>query len=157
MVSCYIVIFYQVKLYSDMLLQVVYIFLQIYGWWAWLHSGPHRSNLQVTRLRNSHASIWLCIAMIGTATVGMSMSQYTDASFPYLDAFTTVASLIAQWLMGRKKLESWLIWIVVDVVSIGLYCAKGLYLTGGLYTLFLLLAATGYITWKRSILVKASA
>lgn len=148
MVTLYIFIFYDAKLYSDMLLQVIYIFLQLYGWHAWLHGGPRQSRLSVTSVAPHHAVAWLAICLGGSAAWGALMHHNTDASFPYLDAFTTVSSLIAQWLMGRKKLESWLVWIVVDMVSVGLYLAKDLYLTAGLYGVFLIMAIFGYFTWK---------
>ena len=157
MVALYIVIFYQVKLYSDMLLQVIYVFMQLYGWWAWLRGGPKHSQLIVTRSPWENLILLAILCIVGTMTLGSVMARYTDASFPLMDALTTAASLIAQWLMGRKKLESWLIWIIVDVVSIGLYCAKELYLTGGLYTVFLILATIGYFSWKRSMSVPRSA
>jgi nicotinamide mononucleotide transporter len=80
------------------------------------------------------------------------MATRTDASFPYPDAFTTIFSLVAQWLMSLKKLESWYFWIAVDVVAIGVYYAKGLYLTTGLYSLFLLMAVIGLLKWRRSLL-----
>jgi nicotinamide mononucleotide transporter len=150
MVSLYIVIFFRAKLYSDMLLQVVYIGLQAYGWYAWLHGGAARTPLPVTRLTARAGVIWAAGCLVGSGTLGLVMHRWTDASFPYLDAFTTVASLIAQWFMGRKILESWLVWIVVDVVSIGMYLAKDLYLTAGLYTVFLLLATWGWFAWRKS-------
>ena len=156
MVSLYIVIFYRAKLYSDMLLQIVYVFLQIYGWYAWCCNGPQQTPLQVSYLRRRTAILWVSIAAVASVLLGAAMSQ-TDASFPYVDAFTTVTSLIAQWLMARKVLESWLFWIVVDVISIGLYAAKGLYLTTGLYTIFLTLATLGYFAWRRTVLAPATA
>src|SRR5262249_12409878 len=156
-VCLYIFIFYQAKLYSDMLLQVVFVFLQIYGWYAWLHGGPRQSELKVTRVPPWQIGAWLATCVLGTAALGSAMHHYTDASFPYVDAFATVASLIAQWLLGRKRLESWLIWIVVDVTSIGLYVAKELYLTTGLYVVFLVLAALGLREWKKTVAAPASA
>jgi len=150
MVSLYIIIFYQAKLYSDMLLQVVYVFLQIYGWYAWLYGGPQQTELNVTRLPPEQVPRWLAAGLAGTVLLGTAMRTYTDASLPYVDAFAAVASLIAQWLMGRKRLESWLIWILVDVVSIGMYLAKSLYLTAGLYVAFLILAAIGFFEWKKA-------
>ena len=151
MVILYIAIFYEVKLYSDMLLQVVYVFLQLYGWHAWLYGGPNRETLPVSRMPAWHSAVWLAACVAGTSLLGTLMHRHTDASFPYIDAFTTVASLIAQWLMARKVLESWLVWIVVDVVSIGLYLAKDLYPTAGLYTVFLFLATLGYFAWRRTL------
>ena len=153
MVTLYIVIFYDAKLYSDMLLQVVYIFLQLYGWHAWLHGGRDRTALAVSFLPTRHVALWLAACFAGTILLGGGMHRHTDASFPYVDAFTTVASLIAQWLMARKVLESWLVWIIVDVVSIGLYLAKELYPTAGLYTVFLFLATIGFFAWRRTISV----
>ncbi|HEX8200841.1 MAG TPA: nicotinamide riboside transporter PnuC [Isosphaeraceae bacterium] len=150
MVVLYIAIFYRAKLYSDMILQVVYVFLQIYGWHAWLRGGPNRTRLAVSRLSPRGAMGWAIAGFIGTVALGSTMSRYTDASLPFVDAFATVASLIAQWLMGRKVLESWLVWIVVDIVSIGMYVSKRLNLTAGLYVVFLVLAVQGYLAWRRT-------
>jgi nicotinamide mononucleotide transporter len=148
MVTLYILIFYQARLYSDMLLQVVYVVLQVYGWYAWLHGGPARTPLPVSRLPAWQISSWLIVGGAGAALLGGTMHRYTDAAFPYVDAVATVASLIAQWLMGRKVLESWLVWIFVDVISIGLYVAKSLHLTAGLYLVFLMMATWGWVEWK---------
>jgi nicotinamide mononucleotide transporter len=79
------------------------------------------------------------------------MANFTDAAVPYGDAFTTVASLVAQWLMARKRLESWLFWIAVDGVAIGIYWYKSLYLTSGLYAVFLILASLGWLEWRKSL------
>jgi nicotinamide mononucleotide transporter len=79
------------------------------------------------------------------------MASFTDAAVPYWDAFITVASLIAQWLMTRKRLEAWLFWMSVDVVAIGVYIHKSLLMTSGLYAVFLIMATMGYLTWRRSI------
>lgn len=155
MVSLYIVIFYHAQLYSDMLLQVVYVGLQCYGWWAWLHGGPRGTELSVTRLSATQWWISLASAAIGTMALGAVMRWKSaewfggsPAAYPYWDAFTTIASLLAQWWMGRKKLESWWIWIVVDGVSIVLYYKKELYPTCGLYAVFLGLATWGYFEWR---------
>lgn len=157
MVSLYIFIFLEAKLYSDMLLQVIYVGLQFYGWHAWLYGGPDRSQLSVSRLAGRDVATWLAVCAAGTLALGGFMSHSTDASFPFPDAFTTTASLIAQWLMGRKKLESWLVWITVDVVSIALYSAKELYLTAGLYAVFLGLATLGFFEWRKTLQAPALA
>jgi nicotinamide mononucleotide transporter len=150
MVILYAFIFYEAKLYSDMLLQVAYVFLQLYGWYAWLHGGPRQTPLRVSRLSPPRFVGWIAGGAVIAASLGASMQRYTDASFPHVDAAATVASLIAQWLMGRKVLESWLVWIFVDIVSIGLYLAKSLYLTAGLYLLFLGLATWGWFEWRNA-------
>ncbi len=148
-VTLYVWIFWQVRLYSDMILHIVYIFMQLYGWHHWLHGGKERQELPVTRL-STKGWLWIWVAAAGTALWGMAMARFTDAALPYLDAFTTVASLIAQWLTARKKLESWLWWIAVDVVAIFVYWIKALYLTTGLYVIFLGLATLGYIEWRKT-------
>lgn len=148
MVILYAAIFYQARLYSDMLLQVVYVFLQIYGWYAWLRGGPDETPLVVSRLGKSDVIGWLLAGILAAAALGAFMHAFTDASFPYVDALATVASLIAQWLLGRKVLETWLVWIFVDVVSIGLYLAKGLYPTAILYAVFLVMATWGWYEWR---------
>jgi nicotinamide mononucleotide transporter len=148
MVILYIFIFYRAKLYSDMLLQIVYVPLQIYGWYAWLRGGPDRTPLVVSRMPAWQIGQWLAAGLLATNVLGVSMDNYTDASFPHIDALAVVASLIAQWLMGRKVLESWLVWIFVDVVSIGLYLAKELYPTAILYSVFLVMAVWGWLEWS---------
>lgn len=157
-VLLYIVIFYQVKLYSDLILHIIYVFLQLYGWYHWLHGGGPQGETNAKALPVSLISwqlrmAWLLVGVIGTLIWGYLMQTYTDASIPYGDAFTTVASLIAQWLMARKRLESWLVWIAVDVIAIGIYYYKELYLTSGLYLVFLILAVIGWFAWRRSLLV----
>ena len=155
MVALYIVVFYRARLYADMLLQVVYVVLQLYGWHAWATGGPRRTGLAVSRLPRHAAVAWSIVCAVGTAALGTVMHLRTDASLPYLDAFATNASLIAQWLLGRKVLESWLVWIVVDVFSIGMYLAKDLYLTAALYAVFLALSVQGYRAWSRTRAVPA--
>jgi nicotinamide mononucleotide transporter len=150
MVSLYIAIFFNAKLYSDMLLQCVYVVLQLYGWYAWLHGGLDQASLTVHRLPARHILPWCWMGVLLSLALGTLMRTVTDASYPYVDAFATVASLIAQWFMGRKILESWLVWILVDVVSIGLYLAKGLYPTAVLYAVFLGLATHGWFAWRNS-------
>ena len=150
-VSLYLVIFYQVKLYSDVILQVFYIAMNIYGWYYWLHGGRKREPLPVTRLSLPANAGWIGVTAAGTGLWGLAMAHWTDAALPYGDAFTTVASLVAQWLMARKRIENWLFWIAVDIAAVGIYWYKGLYLTSGLYAVFLGLCIAGWISWKRDL------
>jgi nicotinamide mononucleotide transporter len=150
-VALYIIIFYRVKLYSDLILHVIYVVMQIYGWYHWLHGGKNQGLLPVSILPSAARLVWPSVAIVGTVVWGYLMATFTDASVPYGDAFTTVASLIAQWLMARKRLESWFFWISVDVVAIGIYWYKGLILTSGLYAVFLVLATMGLFAWRKSM------
>lgn len=147
MVGLYIWIFFDAKLYSDAALQVVYVALCSYGWFHWARGGPRESGLLVTRLGNMRLIVWAVGGLLASVSLGYVMSSRTDASFPYLDAITTVLSLIAQYLLTRKKLESWVFWICVDVLAIGVYTAKGLHVTAVLYGLFLVLAVLGLRAW----------
>lgn len=150
MVTLYIFIFHDAKLYSDMILQIIYVFMQIYGWYYWVYGDKSKDKLPVTVLKPKVFIIWAISIVIGTAIWGYVMATYTDASFPFADGFITVASLVAQWFLSKKYLQSWWLWIVVDVIAIGVYGMKALYLTSGLYILFLGLAISGLIQWRKS-------
>ncbi len=149
-VVLYIAIFYRVKLYSDVILQIIYVVLQVSGWWHWHHGRSAHGPLNVSRLISSHLIGWVVIALVGTVSWGWGMATFTDAEVPYWDAFIAVTSLIAQWLMTRKRLESWLFWLAVDLVAVGVYLSKALFLTSGLYAIFLVMAVMGFLAWRRS-------
>ncbi len=149
-VFLYIFVFYRVKLYSDMILHVIYVYMQIYGWRNWLRGGENRSELPVSDLSGKALAACVFLCAVATASTGYAMASFTDASVPYFDAFTTAASLIAQWLMAKKKIESWYFWISVDIVAIGVYYYKDLFFTSALYATFLILAVSGLIAWQRS-------
>lgn len=151
-VSLYIFIFYDAKLYSDVLLHIIYVFMQFYGWYFWLHGGQKNDEARVTTMLPGVRSVTLLLTALATLALGYVMATRTDASFPYGDAFTTAFSLTAQWLLSRKKLESWYYWIAVDVVAIYIYAVKGLQLTAGLYTAFLIMAMIGLWRWRISLL-----
>lgn len=150
MVTLYIFIFYDARLYSDMGLQVAYVVMQAYGWYHWLHGGGEDEELPVTRVSTRGAFAWIVVAVAGTTGLGYAMDTWTDAALAYWDASTTVLSLIAQYLQARKILECWLIWIAVDVLAIGIYVAKDLHVTTILYAVFLGLATWGYLAWRAS-------
>jgi nicotinamide mononucleotide transporter len=144
-------IFYQARLYSDFGLQIYYVVVQIYGWYHWLHGGARGNALPVTRQTATHNTAWVAATIAGTLALGYTMATYTDAALPYADAFTTVAALVAQWLLARKKLESWLFWIVIDVVCVRNYFIKELHVTTGLYAILLVLAVWGFFAWRTSM------
>ena len=153
--ALYFALFFESGLYSDMGLQVVYFTLSLYGWYEWLYGGKGRTALTVS---TTPARLWgwlAAIALIVWAALGTITSRLPGASLPYLDAATTTTSLIAQWMMTRKLLENWTVWIIVDVVYVGMFIYKGLYLTAGNYAIYLLLAVFGHIAWKRSLTTTA--
>ena len=150
-VVLYIFIFYNAKLYSDMILHGIYVVLQLYGWHHWLHGGPDRGHLTVSMLKVRGRAGWLAVVVLGSGLWGYAMARWTDAAAPFADAFVAAASLVAQWLMTRKRLESWILWITVDLVAIAVYIYKSLYLTAGLYAAFLGLAVAGLFAWRKSL------
>lgn len=147
----YIIVFYQARLYADMGLQVIYIILSIYGWYEWLHGGKDHGRLSVSGIRIQEGIVLGVIVAGSTAGLGYVLHNYTNADLPYWDALTTVVSLCAQFLMARKKIESWILWISVDIIYIGMYYYKVLYLTMILYAIFLILAVMGYLAWRKSL------
>ncbi|MGE8064682.1 nicotinamide riboside transporter PnuC [Pseudomonas sp. NPDC089569] len=151
MVLVYSWIFYEVKLYSDMLLQMVYAALQIYGWWQWTRAGNAGSGREVSRLQGQSVATGLAIGAIGSLLLGAAMTHWTDAAQPWLDAALTGFSLVAQLWMAQKRVQCWPLWIVLDCIFVGLFLYKGLYLTAALYGLFTLLAIQGWRTWRSDL------
>jgi nicotinamide mononucleotide transporter len=150
-VSLFFLLFYQAGLYSDMGLQAVYFALSLYGWYEWLYGGQNRTALRVTRTPSRTWLTLAAIAIIVWAALGRFTSQLPGASLPYLDAATTTTSLAAQWMMTRKLLENWALWMIVDVVYVGMFVYKGLHLTAVNYAVYFVLAFMGYRTWSRSL------
>jgi nicotinamide mononucleotide transporter len=146
----FMVMFYQVKLYADLLLQVIFLVLSFYGWYYWVHPKPGKKTVPVTIMSFRYRAASVLSFAAGTAVMGYLLSTYTDASVPYWDSSTTVMSIIAQWLMSEKRLECWVLWITADVIDTGIYYYKGLYLTSGLYLVFLFLATAGLLQWRKS-------
>lgn len=156
-VALYVWVFWEAKLYSDVVLHVIYVGLQLYGWHHWLHGGADRGPLRTSALGVARTAAWSGAALAGTAAWGWAMASYTDAAVPYPDAFILAASLVAQWLMVGKKVESWIFWIAVDLVAVWVYWQKSLYPTVALYAAFLLMAVIGWRTWRRALVREAAA
>jgi len=145
-----------VKLYSDMLLQVVYAALQVYGWWQWTRrAGDIKPGRQVTSLGWSAILTSLAIGAVGSLLLGAAMAHWTDAAQPWLDAALTGFSLVAQMWMAQKRVQCWPLWIAVDVIFVGLFLYKGLYLTAALYALFTAIAVEGWREWRADPALRA--
>jgi len=149
MVSLYGVVFFQARLYSDALLQVFFFVVQIYGWWVWYHARDSAGLVKVELMSARSRVIWLAVIGVATVAEGWYLANYTSDAAPWLDANTTAMSVVAQYLLSIRKIENWILWIVTDVVQIGLYYWKGLYPTTGLYILFLILSCVGLYEWLR--------
>lgn len=150
-VTLYAVVFYEARLYADTGLQGLYFALAAYGWWAWLHGGEDHGELRVTATPARLRAVLLVAAALGGILLGQALNRFTDASLPFMDSLLTSFSIAAQWMQTRKLLESWLVWLAVDVLYVGMFLYKELYLTAGLYAIFLGLATMGFLEWRRSM------
>jgi nicotinamide mononucleotide transporter len=154
-------IFYQIRLYSDALEQVYYLIASVYGWWHWLRSPREGATIVDVDFSSTKAVlVWLLVTVVLGIGLGAFMSRAhvllpgifpEAASFPYLDALTTIGSFVAMWLTARRRIESWVYWMVIDVVGIGLYYVKGVKFIALLYVVLLGLAVKGFVSWSRQL------
>lgn len=149
--ALYAVVFFGSKLYGDMSLQFVFIAISAWGWYQWLHGGNEQQVLKASRLPVSGWVASLVAWLIGFAVISLFLRAYTDTDVPYMDGFLTAGSLLGQLLLSRKKLENWHVWIIVDLLYIGLYAYKNLILTAVLYGIFVIMAAVGLHIWKKKL------
>jgi nicotinamide mononucleotide transporter len=145
-------VFYESKLYSDVILQLIYVAMQAYGWWHWCRGrDASHAELPVTRLRLRAIAGWIVVGAIATAGWGELMRRKTDAALPHWDAFILAFSLVGQWLQARKRIENWATWMVVNLVAVGVYWAKDLRLFAALYLVFFGLAIAGHLAWRKTM------
>ena len=155
--AMYTVVFAREGLYSDTGLQVVYLLLSVYGWYAWLRGGPSHGVLVVTATPRRVAFAALATGIALWFLLWMITSRIPGAALAPLDAALVATSLVAQYLMTRKYRECWLVWIAVDIAYIAMFAWKGLVLTAVLYAIFTLLAIKGHRDWTRSFARTSSA
>jgi nicotinamide mononucleotide transporter len=146
----FLVLFAGARLYADATLQVVYIALGFQGWYLWLRGGENRTPLHVERA--SRGLLAGAAAFVVVGTTGLTfLFRYVHDSAPFLDAFTTILSLGAQYLLNRKAIENWWLWMTADVIYVYLYAARGLHLTAVLYLVFLGLCVAGLRSWLKTV------
>jgi nicotinamide mononucleotide transporter len=148
-VGIYIVIFLEAKLYADTGLQVYFLAMNMYGWWFWSRKSADAPKVHVKRISKTEILLSLLGIAVFTALIGFFLYNKTDAAFPFIDSFCTACSLVAQMFLARKVVENWLIWIFVDIIYVGVYLAKGLHLTAGMYALYIYIALLGYLAWRK--------
>lgn len=148
-VAAYMILFWQVKLYADMLLQLVFIAQGIYGWYNWMKRKDREAEIQVSYLNKRQRLFYAVLILVVAFAWSYILARYTDASTPYVDAFVATLSLVANWLMAKKKTDNWALWILADAIYVGLFWYKELYLSSGIYVIFLILASKGLIDWNK--------
>lgn len=144
------VVVWRERLYSDALLQGFFVAANLYGWNKWRDAERRTGEVPVERMTAGEIAGWALAGLVATALWGGTMAGFTDAAWPWWDAATAVASVVAQLLMGRRKLENWVLWVAVDVALIPLYLAKNLPMIATLYVLYLALSLWGLIDWRRA-------
>ena len=149
-----LLVFYNARLYSDLVLHVFYVFMNGYGWYYWLRGAGARGSegrLVVARLSMRSASLLGVATLIGIIAMGWLFDYYTDADLAYWDSTTTVMSFAAMWMAAHKYIENWIVWLVIDVLATGIYIFKGIWPYAVLYGLYIPMAVWGWMAWLRSM------
>ena len=155
--ALYTYVFFQSKFYADMGLQVYYVGISIYGWYYWIKgtktsSNAHETkNLPVTKTGSNLLLKLIGISMVVYVLILFLLLNFTDSDVPFLDSLTTALSIVATWMLARKLIEHWLIWIFVDLLSAGLYVYKNLWPTVVLFIVYTIMALLGYRQWKKEL------
>ncbi len=147
--AIYTALFWNVSLLMESALNVYYMGMAVYGWYQWREGGDDHQGIKIRALRPHHHGAIIALILVVSGVSGYLLQENSDAAWPYLDSFTTWASVITTWMVTQKILENWLYWIVIDAVSIVLYLDRGLDMTAALFVAYVLIAGTGYVSWRR--------
>ena len=151
MVALYFFVFFEARLYSDALLQIFFFVINVYGWWAWHRAPQVEHGVKVVAMARNSRLAWLAGTAAASLGWGFAMSRLTDAAAPFADAAIAGTSVSAQILQSLRRIETWMLWIVVDVGAIGLFWSRDLVVTAALYALFLVMSVAGLVEWKRRL------
>lgn len=150
-------LFYQVNLYADMFLQMVFFVITIYGWYVWRH---RKEDGELVRIKLPWLIILIGLILIASALLNVFVKNLhvlfpvifpQEASHPFADSFVSLTSIVAILLMAKKVVEAWILWIIVDITSIGLFASREIYIVATEYVIFLLMAIYGYYMWRKKI------
>lgn len=144
-------LFVEGKLYSDALLQLFFVVLNVYGWLNWSRARTNDAGVPVRWMGALPFMASAIIAGMATLAWGTLMHRHTDAAYPYWDGSVAMMSVLAQALLARRFVDNWIWWIIVDLAAVPLYWAKGLHLIAALYVLNLALSVAGLIEWRRKV------
>lgn len=148
----YVFLSWRAGLHGALAMNAVFVTISVYGWLSWSRStGTVSTPLRVSRTPRHKLATALAVWAVGTAALGWFLEARTGAYRPYLDAFASCGGFVAQWMLSRKYLETWICWTVSDLVFIGLWMSQGYWLTVGLFLVFIGLAVKGWIEWSASL------
>jgi len=146
----YFALFWQNRLYGDASLQIFFAVIGLWGWWQWLRGTRADGRALTVRALGPRGRVLALLAMaLAWPATGLFLKRFTDTDVPWWDAFPTAGSVIGQWLLGRKYLENWAVWGVVNTVAVALFVHKSLWLTALLYALFIVMSFAGWRAWRR--------
>ena len=148
-----LVVFFNAKLYSEFGLHIYYAVMNAYGWYYWSRKNPEdsSSSIPITRINRTSVYVLLGIVAVCIPALAELMKQFTDADMAYADATITVLSFAAMWMTARKLIESWLLWLLVDVLATVVYVMKGIELYAVLYGVYIVMAVLGWLSWQKSL------
>lgn len=151
--ALYIVVFFNSALYATMVLQFYYVGISVYGWYYWVN-GKRDDNKSLLPVQTANKKLWVKLAAISALLyliILFILIRFSDSDVPFLDSLTTSLSIVATWMLAKKYVENWLIWIFTDIVSVGLYIFKSLWPTVLLFVVYTVMAYLGYIEWKKDL------
>lgn len=142
-------VYWRVGLYADFGINVYYLFAAFYGLWAWERDKGNQQYAPITSMPVKECWFMGTLFVVCYSLIGWVLTRYTPSTVPWWDAFTTALSVVGLWMLARKWVEQWLPWIIVDIVSAGLYIYKGIYFFAVLYSVYTIVAVMGYFAWKK--------
>ena len=135
--------------YADTAINIYYLVIAIYGWFSWRYGNKEKQELQITHITLRQGVAMVALYAVMQVAVWLALKHFTDSDVAWFNALTSALSIVGMWMLARKYVEQWLVWIVVDALSAGLYVYKELYFTAGLYALYTVIAYFGYKEWIR--------
>lgn len=142
-------LFWDVSLLMESALNVYYMIMAIYGWQQWKFGGSKKSGVFISTIGPAKNILIITTILMLTLVSGWLLSQHTSAAWPYVDSFTTWASVVTTFMVAKKILQNWLYWLVIDGISIPLYIDRGLYLTALLFMVYIVIVVIGYVNWRQ--------
>lgn len=151
-VLIYVYLCYVAGLYADMGINFFYFIMSVYGWYSWTRKDVQKKVLPISTCNTTYHIVNVIAFIVFFVIIRIILIRFTDSTVPTADSVTTSLFIIAMWLMARKKIENWIVWIIGDLISIPLYAYKGLIFTSFQFTVFLIIAVLGYIEWRKKLL-----
>ena len=157
MPAIYLYVYYNAGLYADFGINIYYLVIALYGWMAWRYNfslRDRKSNckeLTISHIEKRRLPVLAVLFLLLWAGIALILTNFTDSTVPLSDAFTTSLSIVGMYMLARKYVEQWCVWLVVDIASSALYIYKELYFTAVLYAVYAIIAIFGYSKWKQMI------